>query len=117
MRWDALWGTQPEESGHAGGMSDAVEITHNEESSRFDLTVDGRTAGVLEYRLDGDVATMFHTEVFSEFGGRGLGAVLVRRALDTARQRGWSIVAACWFVRDYLRAHPDDADLVARTTS
>ena len=92
-------------------MDTNIEIRHDEEHSRFDLFVDGRAAGVLECQLDGTVATMFHTEVFGEFGGRGLGTVLVRES------RGWSIVPACWFVRDYIRAHEADADLVAATPS
>jgi predicted GNAT family acetyltransferase len=103
--------------GHAEHMDTNIEIRHDEEHSRFDLFVDGRAAGVLEYQLDGTVATMFHTEVFGEFGGRGLGTVLVREALGVARSRGWSIVPACWFVRDYIRAHEADADLVAATPS
>ncbi len=98
-------------------MGESIEIRHDEDHSKFDLFVDGQVAGVLEYRLDGSVATMFHTEVFGAFGGRGLGAALVRNALDVARSRGWSIVPACWFVRDYIRAHDADADLVASTPS
>lgn len=88
-------------------------VTRNADRSRFELTVDGEPAGVLHYRLTGTVADMFHTEVDPRFGGRGLGSTLVRAALDEARALGWTITPSCWFVRDYLAAHREDADLLA----
>ncbi|HZQ02403.1 MAG TPA: GNAT family N-acetyltransferase [Gaiellaceae bacterium] len=43
---------------------------------------------------------------------RGLGAALVRAALDDARDRGFRVVPICPFVEAYVRRHPEDADLV-----
>jgi len=91
----------------------SISVTHEPERSRFDLTVDGTQAGVLEYRRDGDAVEMFHTEVYPEFGGRGLGSILVRHALDEAHAQHWRVTPTCWFVRDYIAAHPSDADLLA----
>jgi predicted GNAT family acetyltransferase len=98
--------------GHAGAMS-TITVTHRDDRSRFDLTVDGTPAGVLDYRRDGDAVEMFHTEVYPEFGGRGLGAALVRHALDEAHAQHWTVTPTCWFVRDYIAAHPSDAALLA----
>lgn len=94
-------------------MDDAA-VTRSAERSRFELTVDGDLAGVLDYRLHDGVADMFHTEVFGRFGGRGLGSAVVRAALEQARADGWTVTASCWFVRDYIAAHPEYADMVAR---
>jgi len=91
----------------------SISVTHEADHCRFDLTVDGTPAGVLEYRRDGDAVEMFHTEVHPEFGGRGLGATLVRHALDEAHAQRWTVTPTCWFVRDYIAAHPSDADLLA----
>ena len=43
---------------------------------------------------------------------RGLGAALVRAALDDARDRGFRVVPICPFVEAYVRRHPEDADPV-----
>jgi predicted GNAT family acetyltransferase len=39
--------------------------------------------------------------------------VLVRGALNTARDRGWRIVPICTYVRRYLARNPEYLDLVA----
>lgn len=97
--------------GHAEDMDTIV--TNRPEAGRFELTVDGEPAGRLDYQLTGTVALMPHTEVFPAFGGRGLGALLVRAALDHAREANWSVVPACSFVAGYIAAHPEYQDLVA----
>lgn len=88
-------------------------VVHLPERSRFELRVDGVVAGELDYALRGAVATMFHTEVFPQFGGQGGGAALAHAALEAARAAGWSVVPACSFVRGYVAAHREYADLVA----
>jgi predicted GNAT family acetyltransferase len=88
-------------------------VTRNEGRSRFEVTVDGELAGVLDYRVRDGVADLFHTEVFGRFGGRGLGGTLVRAALEHARAEGWSVTPTCWFVRDYIAANQEYEDLVA----
>ncbi|HYF46983.1 MAG TPA: GNAT family N-acetyltransferase, partial [Acidimicrobiales bacterium] len=61
-----------------------------------------------------DGALVFpHTEIARERRGQGLGEVLVRGALDDVRERGEVIVPACWFVAEFVRDHPEYADLVA----
>lgn len=92
-------------------MSD-FSVVHLPEQSRFELRVDGVTAGELDYVLHGTVATMYHTEVFPQFGGQGGGAALVHAALETAREKGWSVSPTCSFVRGYIAAHREYADLV-----
>jgi predicted GNAT family acetyltransferase len=94
-------------------MTQAATVTRDEGAGRFELTVDGELAGVLNYRERDGVADLFHTEVFNRFGGRGLGNTLVRAALEQARADGWSVTPSCWFVRDYISAHREYQDLVA----
>jgi predicted GNAT family acetyltransferase len=92
-------------------------VVHVPEHSRFELQVDDVTAGVLDYTLRDGVAVMFHTEVFPQYGGRGGGSALVHAALETARAQGWSVVPACSFVRGYIRARPEYADLVGDSSA
>ena len=61
----------------------------------------------------GDARYWFvHTEVDDAHRGNGVGAFLVRSALDDIRSRGASIVPTCPFVAGWIRRHPDYRDLV-----
>ena len=83
-------------------------VEDNTERHRFELTEDGHLAQLV-YRLEGDRIRLVHTEVPEELGGRGLGGVLVRAALDRAERDGLTIVPDCPFARGWLEKHPDDA--------
>jgi predicted GNAT family acetyltransferase len=93
------------------------------ERSRFEIHVDGRRAGFAAYRTKQDgsgqdgggpgLLVFTHTEIDDAYGGRGLGSVLVRAALDSARSRGLPVRPDCPFVRAFVARHPDDyLDLV-----
>ncbi len=88
-------------------------VIRNVDRSRFELRIDGELAGVLDYRLAGGLADMFHTEVLTEYRGRGLAAILARAALHEAREQGWRIVPSCSYLHGYVAAHPEEEDLVA----
>ncbi|MEY2448021.1 MAG: uncharacterized protein QOH79_1497, partial [Acidimicrobiaceae bacterium] len=84
-------------------MSDVVD---NPAEERFELTEDGQLAELV-YHLHGDRLTLIHTEVPEALGGRGLGGVLVKAALDRARRDHLTIVPSCPFARRWLEKHPD----------
>ena len=88
-------------------------VRHNPEASRYELVEDGTVIGVADYRLDGDVATFPHTEIVAHRRGDGLGAELVRAALDDTRAQGRRVVARCWYVAEFLDENPEYADLLA----
>jgi predicted GNAT family acetyltransferase len=77
------------------------------ERSRFEIQVDGRTAGFAAYHRKPGLLVFTHTEVDDAYGGRGLGSVLVAAALDAVRERGLSMRPDCPFVRAYVARHPD----------
>ena len=79
------------------------------ERSRFEIHVDGEQAGFAAYRMkDPRLMVLTHTEIDDAYEGRGLGSVLIRGALDSARDRGLSVRPDCPFVRAYIARHPDD---------
>jgi len=78
------------------------EVVDNAEAARYEIRVDGRLAGVLEYRRSDGVVDLFHTEVEPELRKRGLGAELVHHALDDARRRNERIIPTCPFVAAML---------------
>lgn len=93
-----------------------TEVVDNAERSRFELVRGGDVVAFADYRAtgpDGSTLVMPHTVVDHDKRGRGLGAILVRGALDQIRERGQMIVPQCWFVAEFVETNPDYADLVA----
>ncbi len=89
------------------------EVRWTEDASRYELVIDGHVVGVLDVRAAGDHVVLPHTEIDRRRQGQGLGAVLVAGALDDLRRRSERIVPTCWYVREYIDAHPAYADLLA----
>lgn len=90
-----------------------TKVHRNEDRGRYELEVDGRLVGIADYVVDGEVIVLPHTEIDHAQRGRGLGAILVQGALDDVREQGRTVVPACWYVREYIEAHPAEADLLA----
>jgi len=90
-------------------VAPAQSVTHNAACSRYELTTEHGLA-VAEYRQQGDRLIFTHTEVPRADEGKGIGATLVRSALDDARRRGFKIVPACSFVVAFVRRHPEYDD-------
>ena len=86
-------------------------VRDNSERNRFELPLDGHTA-FSEYRRNGDVLTIMHTEVPPELNGRGIGSALVRGMLAIVRRDGLKVVPRCPFVRAYIGKHSEYADLL-----
>jgi predicted GNAT family acetyltransferase len=93
---------------------ESVTIADAPERSRYEIHVDGTRAGFAAYtRTPGEIVYE-HTEIDDAFAHRGLAGRLIQFALDDSRARGEHVVARCPFVRDFLRKHPDYAELTRR---
>src|SRR3546814_19897789 len=68
------------------------------ERSRYELLVDGEVAGFAEYRSEGEHVVFPHTVIDPQRRGQGLGAILVKGALDAVRPSGHKVVPSCWYV-------------------
>lgn len=90
-----------------------LDVTHDEEGHRYLLRRDGEHVGLIDYRPQGDALVMHHTEIRPDARGSGLGAVLVRHALDDLRDTGKRVVPSCWYVREFIDGNPEYADLLA----
>ena len=91
----------------------AIEVVHVPARSRYELRERGALLGVAEYVARGDVLNVHHTEIIPARRNHGLGEQLVGGMLIDVRERGQRVVPTCWFVADYLRDHPETADLRA----
>ena len=90
-----------------------IDLQHDEDGNRFVLRSSGEDVGLIEYRREGDVFDLLHTEVLPQGQGNGLGKVLVRETLDHIRADGGKVVATCPFVARFVDEHDEYADLVS----
>lgn len=79
-------------------------VVNNTALHRYELKAGGGVA-YLEYSMQEGRISLDHTCVPDAMRGKGAGAVLVRAALEEARQNGWSITPKCTFVAAFLRKH------------
>jgi predicted GNAT family acetyltransferase len=90
----------------------STDVHDNASESRFEITVDGRLAGFVDYRREGDEYALPHTRVLPEFEGRGIGSQLIVGALDEIAARNGTVLPYCPFVPKVIRDHPEYLDLV-----
>jgi predicted GNAT family acetyltransferase len=88
-------------------------VVRNDDRSRYELVADGVIVGIADFFVQGDDVVIPHTEIVAHRRGQGLGAELVRGVLDDIRRSGRSVVPHCWYVAEFVDAHPDYADLLA----
>ncbi len=55
-----------------------------------------------------------HTFVSKELRGQNIGAQLVKRVVDYARDNDKKIVPQCWFAADEFKAHEEYEDVLAK---
>jgi uncharacterized protein len=90
-----------------------ITVQNNPERSRYEAFVDGDLAGYVAYR-DGPRGRVFiHTSVDADYEGHGVGSALARGALDDVRTQGIPVIVRCPFITDYIKRHPEYADLIA----
>ena len=90
-----------------------MSVEHDRDARRFTIAVSSGIA-VLAYAPAGsDVLEFYSTYVPSADRGRGISASLVQAAIEYARVEGLRIIPTCWYVAQWLRHHPEHADLVA----
>jgi predicted GNAT family acetyltransferase len=85
-------------------------VRDNTQRHRFELETDGHIA-FSNYKREGGILTIMHTEVPKELGGRGIGSALARGLLDIVRAQGLKVVPKCPFVAGYIGKHSEYADL------
>ena len=84
-----------------------VQVT----SGRLEIERQGHVA-YLEYTLAGKILQLIHSEVPEALRGQGLGSELAHSALEWAREQGLKVDVICPSVAEYLKKHPEYADLI-----
>ena len=87
-------------------MRNDLTVRDNKDSNRFETDVDGLVAH-LDYQRNGNELAILHTEVPPALRRQGIGTLLAKTAMETARAEGLRLKVLCPFVREYRRKHPD----------
>ena len=95
------------------GMDSEITIADARDSSRYEARdAEGTLMGFVDYKLSDSVIAFRHAETLPEFRGRGVAGRIAAKSLDDARDAGLRVKPACPFYQDYLKDHPEYADLV-----
>lgn len=86
-------------------------IRNNPAANCYEATVAEHLA-FADYHAGPHLITFTHTEVPEEIEGQGVGSRLIRFALDEARTEGRQVAPLCPFAADFIRRHPEYAELV-----
>jgi uncharacterized protein len=91
--------------------AESSEVFNNVSAHQFEVHERERMAW-LDYRLENRTIVLVHTEVPPELENRGIGAKLVKAAMEYARQSSLMVVPRCSFAAAYIRRHPQYQALV-----
>jgi len=74
----------------------------------FFVEENGKRQAELDYFKSGpDTINIYHTEVDEKLRGKGLGAELVKAAVDLARRDGKRIIATCPYAHKIIKRTPE----------
>jgi predicted GNAT family acetyltransferase len=88
-----------------------LSVTNNEQKNRFEAEREGETA-FIEYKMQGDIFNLTHTEVPKEVEGKGFGTELVKETLDIIKQQGKSVKPTCPFIAHFIEENSEYKSLV-----
>lgn len=88
--------------------TEGIHVVAAPTRQRYELFDGDEMIGMTVYGLPDDTHVDFvHTEVDPEYGGQGLGGVLVEFAIKDVREQEKRVTPHCPYVRGWLRKHPD----------
>jgi predicted GNAT family acetyltransferase len=92
------------------------DVVHNTAARRFEIAI-GHDLARADYRMDGNVMRLVHTEVPVAQEGKGVAGALVRAALAHAEAHDLKVAPMCSYVRSYMQRHPETQALLAPGTA
>ena len=90
-------------------------IRDNPDGHRFEIDLGDGSVAFAAYMLSPGKITFTHTEVPTEYEGKGLGTLLIRASLASARDQGLQVVPICPFFAAYMKKHSETWDLIDPT--
>jgi len=96
-------------------MAGGITLGETASKGRYAYSADGGPEAEMTFSKAGDTILIIdHTDVPEFYRGKGVGVLLVQRAVDDARTSGKKIVPLCPFAAAQFRRHPEWADVLNR---
>jgi predicted GNAT family acetyltransferase len=93
--------------------ADSLQFRLVADGHRYEALLDGERVGYADVDpIAADGLLIKHTEVSTEFEGRGFGAALVQHMLLDARRSGRSVIPICPYAAAYIKRHPEYLEYV-----
>jgi predicted GNAT family acetyltransferase len=89
-----------------------MSIEHDLDAHRFTASLASGTAVLAYTSARPGVLELYSTYVPAADRGKGVAGRLVEAALAYARNEGLRIIPSCWYVAQWIRQHPEHADLL-----
>ena len=84
------------------------------QGGRWTVTVDGYESEMTYSRASPTLIIIDHTSVHDALRGRGVGVVLVQRAVEDARGEGFKIIPLCPYANAQFQKHADWQDVLSQ---
>lgn len=82
------------------------EVEHDNELKKFKIVSGGETAYV-SYSVAGDTINLNSTYTPKLLRGKGLAAVLVKKAFEYARDKNYKVTSGCSYVLAFVQRNSD----------
>jgi len=94
-----------------------IQRKETEDKGKFFIEENDRQIALMTYKKTGDgVITIDHTEVDSNFRGKGLGEDLVEAGVRFARENHLKIIPVCVFAKKLIDLKTEFQDVLASRT-
>src|SRR4051812_3905741 len=95
-------------------LADIDREERSKSGGRWFATLDGHESEMTYSRASPALIIIDHTAVADALRGRGVGAVLVQRAVEDARKEGFKIIPLCPFAKAQYDRHADWRDVLSK---
>lgn len=87
------------------------EVINDKQGSRFFMNVDEHEVYVL-YAEDKNTIDLYSTYTPPQLRGQGLASVVVKSALEYAKEKNLKVIAGCWYVRKFIDENQEYQNLI-----
>jgi predicted GNAT family acetyltransferase len=90
-----------------------AQLINNQSNHSFELLINGERS-FIDYRQQGDIYQLIHTEVPKDLQGQGIAALLVEKTFQYLEANHFKMIPYCAYIQAYLKKHPDWHRLIAK---
>ena len=105
--------TEPDRTAARKPVTADVQLEERKSGGRYTLVVETHEAEMTYSRASAKLIIIDHTGVPDALRGRGIGQVLVTRAVEDARRDGFKIIPLCPFASAQFRRHAEWRDVLS----